>query len=150
MRTLFLSFLISVLCFAGEMKLGKPLTLDKPMTITEAMAKADTLAGKTVQVKGKVTEVCQNAGCWMALVEPGTQSTLRIKVNDGEIVFTNECVGKMAVAEGQLVKMQLTKEQAIAMAKHEAEEQGRKFDPASVKGPKTMYQIKGTGAVVGE
>lgn len=150
MRSVLISLLISTLCFAGEMKLGKPLTLDKPLTISEVMAKADTLSGRTVQVKGKVTEVCQMAGCWMALVEPGTQSTLRIKVNDGEIVFTNACVGKMAVAEGQLVKMQLTQEQAIAMAKHEAEEQGRKFDPASVKGPKTIYQIKGTGAVVSE
>ena len=150
MRPLLIALLISTLGFAGEMKLGQPLTLDKPMSISQVMAKADKLSGKTVQVKGKVTEVCQNAGCWMALVEPGTQSTLRIKVNDGEIVFTNACVGKMAVAEGQLVKMELTKEQAIAMAKHEAEEQKRKFDPASVKGPTVMYQIKGTGAVVSE
>jgi len=148
MRTLLLSLLISALCFAGDMKLGKPLTLDKPMTITEAMAKADTLAGKTVQVKGKVTEVCQNAGCWMALVDPASNAAIRIKVNDGDIVFPKESVGKMALAEGTLVRFVLTKEQAIARAKHEAEEQGRKFDASKITSGTTIYQIQGTGAVI--
>ena len=30
----------------------------------------------------------------------------------------------------------------------EREEKGRKFDPASVKGAITIYQIQGTGAVI--
>jgi hypothetical protein len=63
-------------------------------------------------------------------------------------VFPKEAVGKMATAEGELKKFELTKEQAIARAKHEAEEQGRKFNPASVKGGATIYQIQGTGAVI--
>ena len=150
MRPAAITFFLSALCFAESVKLGKPLTLDQPMPISQVLAKAPELTGKTVQVKGKVTEVCQMAGCWMALVEPGTTSLLRIKVNDGEIVFPKESVGKMAVAEGELVKFTLTKEQAIAFAKHEAEEQGRKFDPSSVKGPKVVYQIAGSGAVLAE
>ena len=67
-------------------------------------------------------------------------------VNDGELVFPKEAIGKMAVAEGTFKKIQLTREQAIARAKHEAEETGRKFDPEKVKGPLTIYQIQGTGA----
>jgi len=35
-----------------------------------------------------------------------------------------------------------------ARAKHKAEEQGRKFDPASVKGGAAIYQIQGSGAVI--
>ncbi len=150
MRPVLVSLLNSTLCLAGELKLGKPLTLDQPMAISQVLAKADSFAGKIVQVKGKVTEVCQMMGCWMALVEPGTESMLRIKVNDGDIVFPKESVGKMAVAEGELVKMTLTQEQAIAMARHEAEEQGRKFDPSTVKGPKVIYQVKGSGAVIAD
>jgi hypothetical protein len=42
----------------------------------------------------------------------------------------------------------LSKEEAIAKAKEEAEEKGVKFDPASVKGPMTVYQIQGSGAVI--
>jgi len=148
MRLAIVTILASALCFASEVKLGKPLTLDQPMAVSEVLAKAGSLAGKTVQVKGKVTEVCQMMGCWMALVEPGTESMLRIKVNDGDIMFPKESVGKMAVAEGELVKLTLSKEQAIAMAKHEAEEQGRKFNPSSVKGSKIIYQVAGTGAII--
>ena len=150
MRLVVITALASSLCFAAELKLGKPLTLDQPMVISQVLAKANSLTGKTVQVKGKVTEVCQMMGCWMALVEPGTDSMLRIKVNDGDIMFPKESVGKMAVAEGELVKFTLTKEQVVAAAKHEAEEQGRKFNPSSVKGPKVVYQVAGTGAVLTE
>lgn len=150
MRFAVSALLISAVCFAAEVKLGKPLTLDQPMQVSQVLAKAESLAGKTVQVKGKVTEVCQMMGCWMALVEPGTESMLRVKVNDGDIVFPKESAGKIAVAEGELIKMTLTKEQAIAMARHEAEEQGRKFDPSKVKGPKVIFQVAGTGAVLSE
>ena len=36
----------------------------------------------------------------------------------------------------------MTEEQAIERAKHEAEEHGKEFDPNSVTGPVTYYQIK--------
>ena len=143
---LFLPILLPVLFWASDLKLGKPLTLKAPRPVSEVIAKPEPLVGKTIQVKGKVTEVCQMMGCWMALADHG--AVLRVKVNDGEIVFPKESVGKMALAEGKLAKLQLTREQAVAMARHEAEEQGRKFDPASVKGPATMYQIQGSGAVI--
>jgi hypothetical protein len=87
-------------------------------------------------------------GCWMQLVDPATGKAIRIKVNDGEIEFPKDGAGRTAVAEGVLVKMELSKERAIAEAKHEADEMGRKFDPASIKGPIVRYQIRGSGAVV--
>lgn len=145
---LYLSFLAAgLLCLAGEVKLGKPLELKSPMTVAEVNAKAAELTGKPVQVKGKVTEVCQMMGCWMQLVD-GEGNAIRIKVNDGDIVFPKDAPGKTAIAEGKLAKLELTREQAVNYARHEAEEQGRKFDPAKVKGPMTIYQIRGTGAVI--
>lgn len=146
------AFLATALCaFAGEVKsiqLGKPLTLASPSTVASVVEQAPRLVGKTVQVKGKVTEVCQMMGCWMALKDIDSDAMLRVKVNDGDIVFPKESVGKVAVAEGKLAKFELTREQALARAKHEAEEQGRKFDPKSVTRGETIYQIQGTGAVV--
>ena len=136
---------VPVSTLAAE-KLGKPLTLAKPMMVADVMANPSPLAGKTVQVKGKISEVCQMAGCWMSLVDG--ENVLRIKVNDGDIVFPKDSVGKMAIAEGKLEKMELCREQMISRAKHEAEEQGRKFDPKSVKAGKTIYQIQGVGAVL--
>jgi len=132
---------------AADLKLGKPLTAGEPMPLATLMAKPGDYTGKTVQVKGKITEVCEMMGCWMDLVNDEGQK-IRIKVNDGEIVFPKDASGKMAIAEGTMNKLELTREQAVARAKEEAAEKKRKFDPASVKGPMTIYQIQGTGAVI--
>jgi Domain of unknown function (DUF4920) len=86
-------------------------------------------------------------GCWMDLTNDAGQK-LRIKVNDGEIEFPKDVAGKMAVAEGKFTKSELTKEQAIARAREEAEEKGKTFDAASVRGPITVYQIQGSGALI--
>ena len=145
MRTITLALLLSAALSAGE-KLGKPLTLKEPSSVADVTASAAKLAGKTVQVKGKVTEVCQMMGCWMSLTDG--EKSIRIKVNDGDIVFPKDSIGKTAIAEGLLTRIDLTKDEAAARARHEAEEQGRKFNPASVKGGMTIYQINGTGAVL--
>ena len=54
----------------------------------------------------------------------------------------------MAVAEGKFTKSELSQEQAIERAKEEAKDKGKTFDASSVKGPQTVYQIQGTGAVI--
>lgn len=148
MRYLILTFLAAVLVFAAEVKLGEPLTLKQQTSIADLNARPADFVGKQVQVKGKVTEVCEKKGCWMQLVDPATNAAVRIKVTDGVIVFPKEAIGKMAAAEGKFVKIELTQEQAIARAKHEAEEHNRPFDPSTVKGPMTIYQIAGLGAVI--
>jgi hypothetical protein len=137
----------ALLCPAAELPLGKPLTLDKPLPIGQLAASPERYVGKTVQVRGKVTEVCQMMGCWMQIVDPASGKSVRIKVNDGEIQFPKDAAGRIATAEGKWMKLQLSKEQALARAKHEAEEQGRPFNPAKV-GPAVLYQIQGTGAVL--
>lgn len=138
--------LLTAAVASAEVRLGKPLTLNEPVPVATLMRSPDDSVGKTVQVKGKVTEVCEKMGCWMQLVDGG--QAVRIKVNDGDIVFPKTAVGKTAVAEGTLKKLELTKDEAIARAKHEAEERGTKFDPKSVRSGATIYQIAGTGAVI--
>jgi hypothetical protein len=147
MRLLPILLITAALLPAAELKLGKPLTLKEPTPIATLLANPGDYTGKTVQIKGKISEVCQMMGCWIDLVDERDQK-LRIKVNDGEIEFPKDSAGKMALAEGVFTKQDLTKEQAIARAKEEAEESHRKFDPASVKGPVTIYQIKGSGATI--
>ena len=140
--------LATALCFAAGNPLGKPLTLNKQTAIADINAKPADYAGKTVQVKGRITEVCEKMGCWMMLVDPASKASVKIKVKDGEIVFPVEAIGKMAVAEGKFARIEMTREQAIAQAKHEAEENRKTFDPASITGPVTTYQIQGAGAVI--
>ena len=134
----------------AETRLGGGLTLKDATPISKILSEPETYVGNTVQVKGKVTAVCEMMGCWMKLVDDASGQSIRIKVKDGEIVFPKESVGKLAAAEGRFVKIDLTKEQAIARAKHEAEEMGKTFDSASIKGPVSFYQILGTGAIVND
>ena len=142
-----LALSLSALAVAQDTTLGKPLTLANPVTLATLYAAPAAQVGKTVQVSGKVTEVCEMMGCWMNLTD-AEGHLLRIKVNDGDIVFPKDSIGKNAIAEGTLEKLEQTKEQVIAAAKHEAEEQKRAFDPSKIKSGKTTYQIAGTGAVI--
>lgn len=137
--------ILTAFCTA-ETRLGKPLSLSRPLPVAKLMSSPDSHVGKVVQVRGRVTEVCDRMGCWMQLVD-GTAG-IRVKVNDGDIVFPKSSIGKTAVAEGTLHRLELSREQAVARARHEAEERGTKFDPASVKSGATIYQIAGTGAVL--
>jgi hypothetical protein len=147
MRLLIAATIVIATLSAADLKLGKPLTLKEPLPLATVLAKPADYVGKTIQVKGKITEVCEMMGCWMDLTNDQGQK-LRIKVNDGEIEFPKDSAGKMAVAEGRFDKLELTKEQAAARAEEEAKDKGKKFDPATVKGPMTTYQIQGSGAVI--
>jgi hypothetical protein len=143
----FVLFMSSTVLLFSETRLGKPLTQPEPLPVSKLLASPDSFLGKTVQVKGKATEVCEMMGCWINIAGERNQS-VRVKVNDGDIVFPRAAIGKTVVAEGTFTKLELTREQAVARARHEAEEQGRKFNSAAVKAGVTIYQIQGSGAVV--
>lgn len=135
------------IALAGEARFGKPLVLKETTPIQALVEHPEKYVDKPVQVKGKVSAVCQMMGCWMELVDEANRS-VRIKVKDGEIVFPKDAAGRTAVAEGTLGKIDLTREQAAARARHEAEERGVPFDPESVKSGAVIYQIRGAGAVL--
>src|SRR5947209_3967321 len=115
MKSFAFLLLAASVCMA-EVKLGKPLVLKEPVSVEKLLAAPDSYVGKTVQVKGKVTEVCQMMGCWMNLTDGG-KNMIRIKVDDGDIVFPKDAPGKMAIAEGKLTKQEMTREETIAAAK---------------------------------
>ncbi len=150
-RTTFAAAVIAALAAApafAATKYGKGVSEATPVKLSDLMAKPDDFVGKVVKVEGLITEVCPKRGCWINVAGDKEFQTIRIKVEDGVIVFPMTDKGKKVVAEGTFAKTELTKEQAVAKAKHECEEKGTKFDPASVTGPATVYQIQGTGAVV--
>jgi hypothetical protein len=146
MRLLFaLAAAAGILC-AADAKYGKPLTLKEPITIAALMSKPDNYAGKTVQVKGKIAAVCQAMGCWLELVNEDGQH-VKLDGHDANLAFPKDCAGQMAIAEGKFIKTEMTREEAIAEAKHHAEDAGKKFDESKVKAGAT-YSIEGTGAVI--
>jgi predicted NBD/HSP70 family sugar kinase len=117
--------------------------------VSELLDHADAYIGKTVRVEGLITDVCPKRGCWMEIAGDREFETVRIKVEDGVIVFPMDAKGKRAVAEGVFARIELTKEQALQHAKHMAEERGQAFDEAKAQSlPTVVYQIQGTGAVI--
>ncbi|MCW8960020.1 MAG: hypothetical protein OQK29_00570, partial [Ignavibacteriaceae bacterium] len=71
-----------------------------------------------------------------------------VKVKDGEIVFPIDAIGSTALVEGKVYNIELTQEEAIKHFQHVAEEKGEDFDPSTITGQMTIYQIEGLGAEI--
>lgn len=143
-----LAVFLSAITFAQTEKFGKEITLKEKTKISEITNKPEEFVGKTVLVEGEVIDVCPAAGCWMELKSDDETGKIKIKVRDGDIVFPMSAKGKKAVVEGTVYKIELTKEEALEYYEHLAEEKGVEFDPSTVTGPVTIYQIKGLGAEI--
>ena len=124
------------------------MTVRESISVSELLARANELDGQRVRVEGEVLEVCKKKGCWMNLAgdQPGTK--IRIKVTDDVIVFPTEAEGRYAIAEGLVKRMPLSLEDSRGYLAHEAEEQGREFDPASVTEAITVVRVDGLGAMI--
>ncbi len=127
---------------------GKELTLKDTTLISTILANPDAFIGKKVLVEGRVVDVCKKRGCWMELASDKEFQTIRVKVNDGEIVFPLEARGKLALVEGIVEKLEVSREQLIKAMKHHAEEQGEPFDSTKITEGKTIYRLKGLGAKI--
>jgi len=132
----------------GGNKYGKEIKLKAKTKISTILANPKDFVGKKVLVEGNVVGVCEKRGCWIELASDKPYQKIKIKVKDGEIVFPMEEKGKSALVEGEVYEIKMTKEQALAAAENEAKEHGKKFDPATITGPVTAYQIKGLGAEI--
>jgi len=127
---------------------GAGVDLDEATPIGVIVADPETWAGKQVRIEGTVVGVCAMKGCWMELESRDAQR-LRVKVDDGVIVFPPAAEGRWAVAQGTVELMELTREQYTGWLRHLAEEQGRDFDEATVgEGPYRLVQIRGEGAEI--
>jgi uncharacterized protein DUF4920 len=131
---------------AGE-SYGSGVQVAEATPISKILADPDAYVGKTVRIEGKVLDVCPMKGCWMELAGEDGKQSLKVKVDDGVIVFPVTSKGRLAVAEGTVEAIPMTKEKYVAWLEHLAEERGETFDAASVgEGPFRILQLKGTGA----
>ena len=147
--TLVLFFGIGViLAQTDEANLGAEITLTEKTNISDILADPETYLDKTVLVEGEVLDVCPMMGCWMELKSDSEDQRIKVKVKDGDIVFPMEAIGSTALVEGKVYKIELTQEKAIEHFQHVAEEKGQEFDPSTITGPMTIYQIKGLGAEI--
>ena len=131
-------------------KYGAGVTLADNTVVSQILANPEAWAGKRVRVEGEVADVCQMAGCWMEVTGDQPGKKIKFKVTDGAIVFPKDAAGKHAVAEGTVRLIPLSLEQTRKVKQHEADEQGKPFDPASVTAPETLVRLDGIGAVLSD
>ena len=143
------SIFVNFLSAAEAEKYGAELTLDEPTPISEIIAAPETYEGKKVQVEGMITGVCEKMGCWIEISD-SEDNIIKVKVNDGEIVFPMETMGKSAVVEGEVYALETEAasdcSEAHEMKKAESENEE---DCCSKKKVVKVYQIKGFGAEIG-
>lgn len=132
---------------AAEKTYGSGVTLTETTSVAKILADPEAYVGKRVRIEGQVVDVCPMKGCWMELAEQDGGARLRIKVDDGVIVFPVDSKGKLAVAEGTVESIPMSRDRYVDWLKHLAEEKGQAFDPSTVgKGPFRVVQIRGLGA----
>ncbi|MDF1552771.1 MAG: DUF4920 domain-containing protein [Deferrisomatales bacterium] len=145
---LLLTFSLVWAASAGAETYGSGVSVTETTAVSEILANPAAYQGRTVAVEGTVVEVCAKRGCWVELSSDQKYQTIRIKVTDGVIVFPMSARGKHARVQGTVEELQMSAEQALAAARHHAEEQGKAFDPSSVSGPTTHVRIRATGAEI--
>jgi hypothetical protein len=144
------SFVVGLLLVTGAAGAARgPQTLGAGVTLTEATPIArlaerpEAFEGKTVRIDGVVTAVCAHMGCWMALApaDAADGPTVRLKVEDGVIVFPVSAKGHRAAAQGVVERIG----PADAESKEAAAEHAR---AEGTRAPAGVWQIRATGAVV--
>lgn len=118
---------------------GADITADaKILSIADIYADTAGFSGKTVVLKGNMSELCRSGGCWTVLSD-GTNNIRALTLHKFIMPKEMDITGKVAVVEGVFSVKEITEDQA----KHFAEEAGT--DPNLVVGPQKMYRIVATG-----
>ena len=145
MKALLAITLVSLLAplSAGETRLGTGVSLKESTAIKALVEQPASYVGKTLRVDGVATAVCAHMGCWMAVAAAGDEggeggATIRLKVDDGVIVFPVTAKGRKVSAEGVFEVVG-----ADGDAKDASEEHAKQDAAAS-----RQYQLKATGAVI--
>lgn len=145
---LLIAALIS-LSVTAQTKYGKSFDSEKAIDVPTFMTKmkASNKIDEVV-VKGKITQVCQAAGCWVKLKNAeGEDVFVKFREDKGhhELTVPKDIAGKTAIVYGKASR----KTVSIEECKHMAEDAGKSADEiAKITAPKQEIRIDATGVVV--
>ena len=113
-------------------KYGDKINLSESKKIEDLINNSENYLDKNVLISGEILEVCPMRGCWINVKNKDSNTNIRVKVTDGEIVFPLSAKGKNINVEGIFSKLEFSKEQAIKWKIHLAEEKGIELLPQDV------------------
>jgi len=111
---------------------GSVIDLKAFKQIKTLIDNADEHLNNKVLISGTILEVCPMRGCWIRVKDNDSESNIRVKVTDGEIVFPLSSKGKQVNVQGTFIKLEFSEEQAKMWKIHLAEEQGIKLSEEDV------------------
>lgn len=123
---------------------GDTITVDGAVPAAEVLAK---LAGKDsipVKLEGKIMDVCQKKGCWMAL-DLGNDKSMRVTFKDYGFFVPKDASGKTAVVDGY-AKVETT---TVAMLREYAHDAGASKDSlAKITEPEVELSFEARGVII--
>lgn len=120
------------------------VTADNAITVEQLVSNLKGKEGKVdVKIKGKVTEVCQEMGCWIKVQSTNGEMTVRMK--DHKFFVPVILSGKTIVIDGTAEE----KITSVESQKHLLEDAGKsKEEIAKIKEPKKEIVIQAKGILV--
>lgn len=138
--------------FAGDGKeYGKKIELIEKTSVSSILEDPESLVGKKVLIEGIILDVCSHRGCWIEIASDKEFQKIRVKVEDGEIVFPMEEKGKTALVEGIVEKLIVKKDGHEGCGSTTCSGEEKKEEGCLAKNKEetvAIYQIKGLGAVI--
>ncbi|MCP4439203.1 MAG: DUF4920 domain-containing protein [Aureispira sp.] len=136
---------------------GETITVEEATALADVLAKVEagegleevkvdeetTIQALPTKLEGKVSEVCQAAGCWLKLA---TDDGKEIFINTNHDFFVpKDLTGKTVVVAGNAYKS----ETSVEMLQHFAEDKGAtKEEIAAITEPKVEYKLDATGLII--
>lgn len=121
---------------------GEPVVADVPaVDVADVLAAPAAYSGRDLALRGTVSEVCRERGCWMRITdESGSDPGVFVKFTcpiEGRLI-PEDAVGKPVIVHGQVV----VEEMSEGEARHYARDAGRpQAEIDAIVGPQTTVRV---------
>ena len=134
----------AVLADSSRRHFGAPFALTEAVTVSEILSRPADFVDQPVQVKGRVADVCQKAGCWMVITEG--EQTVRVSMKDHSFSVAKDGAGSTCQVEGTLVAKTVDPE-FVAHLEGESEKPELMPEKDAAAG-ETVYELEATGVAL--
>jgi len=134
----------AVLADSSRRHFGAPFALTEAVTVSEILSRPADFVDQPVQVKGRVADVCQKAGCWMVITEG--EQTVRVSMKDHGFSVAKDGAGSTCQVEGTLVAKTVDPE-FVAHLEGESEKPELMPEKDVAEG-ETVYELEATGVAL--
>ena len=129
---LFLGAAAAAGCASSQTYGARPAAGAPALPLARALVPSNV--GKTIALRGQVTEVCQMKGCWMVLTDGA--HAVRTTFKDYGFFVPKDLAGRTVVAEGVLKRETVDED----TRRHYAEDAGQSAERiAAIRGPIDEY-----------